>query len=93
MDIILDDKFVTSRDSWFRHFLIKWHDRPGFDATWIQDDDLRHLDHSLLDCCISSHSSKSSYFQPKGNDGIWSRPISRPRRDRKPKSNDDFYYY
>ena len=27
------------------------------------------------------------------SDGTWSRPISRSKRDRKPKSNDDFYYY
>ena len=26
-------------------------------------------------------------------DGAWSRLISRPRRDKKFKSNDDFYYY
>ena len=26
-------------------------------------------------------------------DGAWSRSISRLRRDKKPKSNDDFYYY
>ena len=29
----------------------------------------------------------------KMSDGVWSRPISRPKRDRKPKSNDEFYYY
>ena len=26
-------------------------------------------------------------------DGAWSRPLYRPKRDRKPKSNEDFYYY
>ena len=26
-------------------------------------------------------------------DGAWSKPISRPKRDRKLKSNDEFYYY
>ena len=56
-------------------------------------DDLLHLDPSLLDCYLSSHSSESSSFQPRGNDGAWSMTISRPRRDRKPKPNDDFYYY
>ena len=35
MNIILDDKFVTSRDSGFRHFLVKWHVRPDSDDTWI----------------------------------------------------------
>ena len=69
------------------------HGRLYYDATWIQEDDLHHLDHLLLDCYLSSHSSESSSFQPGGNDGAWSRPISRPTRDRKPKSNDDFYYY
>ena len=93
VDIILDDEFVTFKDGGFRRFLVKWHDRPDSDATWIQEDDLHHLDHSLLDCYLSSHSSKSSSFQPEGNNGTWSRPISRPRQDRKPKSNDDFYYY
>ena len=93
MDIILDDEFVTSRGSGFLCFLVKWHGRPGFDPTWIQEDDLRHLDHSLLDCYISSHSSESNFFQHRGNDEAWSRPISRPIRDRKSKSNDDFYYY
>ena len=34
VDIILDDEFVTSRDVGFRHFLVKWHGRPDFDATW-----------------------------------------------------------
>ena len=33
VDIILDDEFVTSRDSGFRRFLVKWHDRPDFNAT------------------------------------------------------------
>ena len=50
VDTILDDEFVTSRDGGFRHFLIKWHGRPNSDATWIQEDDLRLLDPSLLDC-------------------------------------------
>ena len=26
-------------------------------------------------------------------DGAWSRSMFRPKRDRKPKSNDEFYYY
>ena len=69
VDIILDDEFVTSRDNGFRHFLVKWDGRPDSNATWIQEDDLRHLDLSSLDRNLSSHSSKSSYFQPKGNDG------------------------
>ena len=29
----------------------------------------------------------------KEDDGAWSRPLYRPKRDRKPKSNEDFYYY
>ena len=82
MDIILDDEFVTSRDGGFHRFLVKWHGHPNSDATWIQEDDLRHLNPSLLDC-----------NQSEGNDKAWSRPISRPKRDRKPKSNDNFYYY
>ena len=49
MDIILDDEFVNSRDVGFRRFLVKWHCRPDSDATWIQEDDLHHLDPSLLD--------------------------------------------
>ena len=84
---------MTSRDGGFHRFLVKWHDRSDSDATWIQEDDLRHLDPSLLDCYLSSHSSESSSFQPGGNDRAWNRPISRPKRDRKPKSNNDFYYY
>ena len=43
MDIILDDEFVTSRDGGFRHFLVKWHGCPDYDATWIKEDDLHHL--------------------------------------------------
>ena len=93
VDITLDDEFATSRDDDFHHFLVKWHGRSDFDATWIQEDNLCHLDPSLLDCYLSFHYSESSSFQPGGNDGAWSRPISRPKRDRKPKSNDEFYYY
>ena len=93
VNIIIDDEFVTSRDGGFRRFLVKWHGRPNPDATWIHEDDLRHLDPSLLDCYLSSHFSESSYFQPGGNDGAWRRLIPRTRRDGKPKSNDDFYYY
>ena len=63
------------------------------DVTWIQEDDLRHLNNLLLDCYLYSHSSESSSFQLGGNDGACSRPISRPKRDRKPKFNDEFYYY
>ena len=48
VDIILDDEFLTSRDGGFRHFLVKWHGHPNSDVTWIQEDDLRHLDHSLF---------------------------------------------
>ena len=55
MDIILDDEFVTSRDGGFRRFLIKWHGCPDSNATWIQEDDLRHLDPLLLDFYLSSH--------------------------------------
>ena len=77
--IILDNEFVTYRDDGFRRFLVKWRGRPDFDATLITEDDLRHLDHSLLNCYISSHSLKSSSFQPGGNDEAWSRSISRPR--------------
>ena len=93
VDTILDDEFVTSRDGGFRRFLVKWYDRPDYDVTWIQEDDLRHLDSSLLDCYISFHSLESSSFQPEGNDRAWRRPIYRPKRDMKPKSNDEFYYY
>ena len=35
VDIILDDEFVTSRYGGFLRFLIKWHSRPDYDATWI----------------------------------------------------------
>ena len=52
VDTILDDEFVTSRDGGFRCFLFKWHGRPDYDATWMQEDDLRHLDSSLLDCYL-----------------------------------------
>ena len=52
VDTILDDEFVSSRDGGFRRFLVKWHGRPDSDATWIQEDDLRHLDSSLLDCYL-----------------------------------------
>ena len=79
VDTILDAEFVSSRDGGFRRFLVKWHGRLDSDATWIQEDDLRHLDSSLLDCYLSFHSSESSSFQPGGNDGAWSRPISRPK--------------
>ena len=65
VDIILDDKFVIFRDGSFRRFFIKWHDCPDSNATWIQEDDLPHLDLSLLDCYLFSHSSQSSSFQPK----------------------------
>ena len=70
---------MTSKDGGFRHFLVKWHDRSDSDATWIQEDDLRHLDPSLLDCYLSSHSLESNSFQPRGNDRAWNRPISRPK--------------
>ena len=52
VDIILDDKFVASRDGGFHRFLIKWHSRPNSNATLIQEDDLHHLDSSLLDCYL-----------------------------------------
>ena len=93
VDIVLDNEFVTSKDGGFRHFLVKWHGRPDSNATCIQEDDLLHLNPSLLDCYLSSHSLESSSFQHGGNDRAWSRPISRLRRDKKPKSNDIFYYY
>ena len=74
MDIILDDEFVTSRDNGSHRFLVKWHSHPDFDATWIKEDDLYHLDPSLLDFYLSSHSSESISFQLGGNDEAWSRP-------------------
>ena len=58
VDIILDDEFVISRDGGFRRFLVKWHGRLDYDAIWIQEDDLHHLDPSLLDCYLSFHSSE-----------------------------------
>ena len=78
VNIILDDESVTSRDGGFRRFLVKWHCRPDSDTILIQEDVFRHLDPSLLDCYLSSHSSESGSFQPEGNDEAWSRPISRP---------------
>ena len=75
VDTIFDDEFVTSKDGGFRRFLVKWHGRPDSEATWIQEDDFRHLDSSLLDCYLSFHSSESSSFQPGGNDGAWNRPL------------------
>ena len=33
------------------------------------------------------------FLPPLVFDGVWSRLISRPKRDRKPKSNDEFYYH
>ena len=57
VDIILDDELVTSRDGGFRRFLFQWDGRSNSDATWIQKYYLSHLDHSLLDCYLSSHSS------------------------------------
>ena len=62
IDIILDDEFVTSRNGGFRRFLVKWHGRLDYDATWIQENDFRHLDPLLLDCYISFHSLESSSF-------------------------------
>ena len=64
VDIILDDEFVTFRDDGFHRFLVKWHGCPDFDATWIQEDDLRYLDPSLLDFYLYFHSSELSSFQP-----------------------------
>ena len=69
VDIILNDEFVTSRDGGFHPFLVNWHGRPDSDATWIQEDGFRHFDPSLLDFYLSSHSSESSSFQPRGNNG------------------------
>ena len=62
VNIILDDKFVTPRDCGFCRSIFKLYGRPDSDATWIQGDDFRHLDTSLLDCYISSHYSESSSF-------------------------------
>ena len=56
----------------------------------VKEYDLRHFDSLLLDCYLSSHPSELSSFPLGENDGAWSRPISRPKRDRKSKSNDDF---
>ena len=64
MNIILDDELVTSRDDGFRRFLVKWHGRPDFDATWIQNDALCHLVPLLLECYLFFHFSESSSFQP-----------------------------
>ena len=65
VDITLDDEFMTSKDDGFHHFLVKGHNHLDSDAIWIQEDDLRHLDRSLLDCYLFSHSSESSSFQPR----------------------------
>ena len=35
VDIILDDEFMTFKGGGFRCFLVKWHGRPDYDATWI----------------------------------------------------------
>ena len=38
--------------------------------------------------------SNGEGFQHKEpGDGAWSRPLYKPKRDRKSKSNNDFYYY
>ena len=44
---------------------------------------------------ISTKSTIKQSENKKGNenDGAWSRPLYRPKQDRKPKSNEDFYYY
>ena len=57
---------MTSRDGGLHRFLVKWHGRPDSDATWIQEDDLLHLDSSLLDCYLSFHFQSQVLFNPEG---------------------------
>ena len=66
VNIILDDEFVTPRDCGFCRFLFKLYDRLDSDAIWIQEDDLHHLDPSLLDCYISSTIRSQVLFNLEG---------------------------
>lgn len=40
VEAILDDHLVMFATSVIQHFLIKWHDRSTFDATWITLEEL-----------------------------------------------------
>ena len=66
VDITLDDEFVTFRDYGFHRFLSKWHSHPDFDATLIKENDLRHLDPSLLIATFSFTLRSRVLFNPEG---------------------------
>ncbi|KAH7866989.1 hypothetical protein Vadar_027559 [Vaccinium darrowii] len=84
---VLEDEIIGSRHGGFQRYLIKWKDRPVSDATWILEEELRHLAPDILEHYHSRNSTESSSFQPGGNDGDHPRPkITRTymRRGKKP---------
>ena len=56
---VLDDEFVNSHSSGYRHFLIRWKDRPSTDDAWITEEEF----HCLLKGYLHFTSSKTSSFQ------------------------------
>jgi hypothetical protein len=64
---ILDDQIVSTRRGGYQKFLIKWRNRPLFDYSWVQTEEVQHLDPDLYDVYLAKHSTESSSFPKGGN--------------------------
>ena len=49
VEAILDDRLIMSATSITQYFIVKWHDCPAFDTTWITLEELCEFTPDLLD--------------------------------------------
>ena len=66
---VFDDQLVSTRQSGYQIFLVKWQGKPHSENTWITTTDFQKLNPDLYELYQASNSSEPSSFKPRGIDG------------------------
>ncbi|WOH12617.1 hypothetical protein DCAR_0832123 [Daucus carota subsp. sativus] len=88
IDDIVDTTIVSTRNSGYQKYLVKWKDKTWSDCTWISDEEFQRLDPDLYNKYHSFNSSEPSFSKPGRND-VNSRKYGKTysRRQKVPGNN------
>ncbi|XXG48777.1 hypothetical protein AAC387_Pa02g3133 [Persea americana] len=77
---VLNDQLVSTQQGGFKKFLVRWQNRPIFDATWITATDYQRLNPDLREDYQAINSLESSFSKLGRVDAVRTRPkkSSRP---------------
>ena len=64
---VFDDQLVSTRQSGYQIFLVKWQGKPHSEYTWITTTDFQKLNPELYELYQASNSLESSSFKLGGN--------------------------